>query len=86
MRNIISILLVLGLVVSISQAVVEPLSSPLSKSEMNCTVGAQRELDCEALAAGSYALCAAAGGGWLACTIVAAGAYLGCLAANAIVQ
>jgi hypothetical protein len=89
MKKIISLLmtvaLLLGLTATISHAVVNTSSVPMSSHEMTCVVGGEEgKLDCDAIAAGAYALCKGLGGSWLACTVVAAGAYLGCLAANAL--
>ncbi|GEM_PF-5136863 len=85
MKRTISLLLMLGFVASISPIAVDPSSTPLNNHDMSCVIGGAEKLDCEAIAAGTYAICVGAGGGWLACTIVAAGAYLACLGANAII-
>jgi hypothetical protein len=84
MKRILSALLVFGLLMSSMAAIHEASSAPMDEWEMQCVIGGEDKLDCEGIAAGTYALCKGLGGGWLACTIVAAGAYLACLGVNAL--
>ncbi len=84
MKRIIVFLLFIGLLSSTSYAIIDTSSAPMTEYEMTCTIGGAAPLDCEAIAAGTYALCKGIGGGWLACTFVAAGAYLACVGANAL--